>query len=126
MPTAIEKGYIQKEIAESAYLNQKKIESGDEKIIGVNLFQIEEPLKLNLFSLDKDIEKRAIQSLQELKKSRNEILVQTNLKKLKKVAQSTENIMPIMIETVKSYATIQEICDILREVFGIYNAPSPF
>jgi len=126
MPTAIEKGYIQKEIAESAYLNQKKIESGEDKIIGVNLFQIEEPLKLNLFSLDKDIEKNAIQSLHELKKSRNETLIQTNLKKLKKVAQSTENIMPIMIETVKSYATIQEICDILREVFGIYKAPSPF
>ncbi len=126
MPSAIERGYIQKEIAESAYLNQKKIESGDEKVIGVNIFQIDEPLKLNLFTLDKDIETRAVSSLKELKKARDERLVQAKLKELKRIAQSSENIMPIMIETVKSYATIQEICDVLRSVFGVYKAPSPF
>ncbi|MHA1650318.1 MAG: acyl-CoA mutase large subunit family protein [Candidatus Helarchaeota archaeon] len=126
MPVAIEKGYIQKEIAQNAYLNQKKIESGEEKVIGVNIFQIEEELKLNLFQLDKDIEKRAIESLNELKRNRDESLVQSKLAELKRVAQSDENIMPIMIETVKSYATIEEICDVLREVFGVYKAPSPF
>ncbi|HUX98860.1 MAG TPA: methylmalonyl-CoA mutase family protein [Candidatus Deferrimicrobium sp.] len=126
MPTAIEQGYIQKEIATSSYSNQKKVESGEEKVIGVNLYEIDEDLKLNLFSLDQNVEKRAIESLQELKQSRDESLVQEKLKELKRVAQSTENIMPIMIEAVKSYATIQEICDILREVFGVYKAPSPF
>jgi methylmalonyl-CoA mutase N-terminal domain/subunit len=126
MPTAIQEGYIQKEIAMSSYSNQKKVESGEEKVIGVNLYEIDEDLKLNLFSLDQNVEKRAIESLQELKQSRDESLVQEKLQELKRVAQSTENIMPIMIEAVKSYATIQEICDILRDVFGVYKAPSPF
>jgi methylmalonyl-CoA mutase N-terminal domain/subunit len=126
MPIAIQEGYIQKEIAMSSYSNQKKVESGEEKVIGVNLYEIDEDLKLNLFSLDQNVEKRAIESLQELKQSRDESLVQEKLQELKRVAQSTENIMPIMIEAVKSYATIQEICDILRDVFGVYKAPSPF
>jgi methylmalonyl-CoA mutase N-terminal domain/subunit len=126
MPRAIEEGYIQKEIANSAYQNQKKVESGDAKVIGVNLFQMDEEMKLNLFKLDPKAEKRAIESLNELKKSRDEGIVQEKLTELKRVAESNENIMPIMIETVKSYATIQEICDVLREVFGVYKAPSPF
>ncbi|MFX1297021.1 MAG: methylmalonyl-CoA mutase [Promethearchaeota archaeon] len=126
MPIAIEKGYIQKEIAQNAYLNQKKIESGEEKVIGVNAFQTEEDLKLNLFELNKDVEKQAIKSLKELKESRDENLVQEKLTELTRVAKSNENIMPIMIEAVKSYATIQEICDVFRDVFGVYKPPSLF
>ncbi len=83
-------------------------------------------MKLNLFKLDKDIENKAIENLNELRKSRDERLVKTKLEELRKVAQSDENIMPIMIETVKAYATIQEICDVLRDIFGVYKAPSPF
>ncbi len=126
MPMAIEQGYIQKEIAQSAYLNQKKIENGEEEVIGVNLYQIEEDLKLNLFQVDPNTEQRAITSLKELKKSRDESHVQEKLETLRKVAKSNENIMPIMIDTVKAYATIQEICDVLRDNFGVYKAPSPF
>ncbi len=126
MPTAIEQGFVQKEIATNAYKLQRKIESCDEEMIGVNVYQMEEELKLNLFQLDGDVEKHAIQNLTELKKNRDEALVQAKLAELRKVAESNENIMPIIIETVKSYATIQEICDVLRDVFGIYKAPSPF
>ncbi|MHA1264683.1 MAG: acyl-CoA mutase large subunit family protein [Candidatus Helarchaeota archaeon] len=126
MPRAIEKGYIQQEIARSAYAYQRKIESGEEKVIGINLFEIDEELKLNLFEVSEDAERCAIDALEHLKKTRDESLVQTKLAELRKVAQSTENIMPIMIETVKSYATIEEICDVLREIFGVYKAPSPF
>jgi methylmalonyl-CoA mutase N-terminal domain/subunit len=126
MPTAIEQGFVQKEIATNAYKLQRKIESGEEEMIGVNVYQMEEDLKLNLFQLDGDVEKRTIQHLTELKKSRDEALVQAKLAELRKVAESNENIMPTIIETVKSYATIQEICDVLRDVFGIYKAPSPF
>ncbi|NVM28176.1 MAG: methylmalonyl-CoA mutase family protein [Candidatus Helarchaeota archaeon] len=126
MPIAVEKGYIQKEIATNAYQDQKKVESGEFKVIGVNMLQIDEELKLNLFQLDKDVEKKALKNLNELKKSRDESLVKAKLEELRKVAQSEENIMPIMVETVKTYATIQEICDVLRDVFGVYKAPSPF
>ena len=126
MPIAVEQGYIQKEIATNAYHDQKKIESGKFKVIGVNMLQMEEDLKLNLFELDKDVEKKALENLNDLKKSRDEALVKAKLEELRKIAKSDENIMPIMIETVKAYATIQEIGDVLRDVFGVYKAPSPF
>ncbi|MHA1309562.1 MAG: acyl-CoA mutase large subunit family protein [Candidatus Helarchaeota archaeon] len=123
MPNAIEQGYIQEKIQENAYRFQQRIENGTDKVIGINIFKTDEEPKLNVFELDMDIEKRAIESLNELKRNRDESLVEKNLKKLKEIAQSDENIMPIMIETVKSYATIEEICNILREVFGEYQGP---
>ncbi|MHA1275815.1 MAG: acyl-CoA mutase large subunit family protein [Candidatus Helarchaeota archaeon] len=126
MPIAIEQGYIQKEIAMNAYKIQRKIENCEEEMIGINVCQIEEDLKLNLFQLDASVEQHTIKVLNELRKNRDNSLVKTKLSELHKVAESNENIMPIMIETVKSYATIQEICDILRDVFGVYKAPSPF
>ncbi|NVM53789.1 MAG: methylmalonyl-CoA mutase [Candidatus Helarchaeota archaeon] len=125
MPIAVEKGYIQKEIAINAYQDQKKIENGEVKVIGVNLLEMKEDLKLNLFQLDEGVEKKTIENLNELKKVRDESLIKAKLEELRKVAQSDENIMPIMIETVKAYATIQEICDVLRDIFGVYKAPSP-
>ncbi|TFF89157.1 MAG: methylmalonyl-CoA mutase, partial [Promethearchaeota archaeon] len=70
-----------------------------------------------------NVEKEAINALNELKKYRDNGLVRQKLKELKEVAQSDKNILPIMIETVESYATIQEICDILRDVFGEYQSP---
>ncbi len=126
MPAAVEKGFIQKEIAINAYKLQKKIESCEDEVIGVNTCCLEEDLKLNLFKLEEGTEERAIKSLIELKTSRDEALVQAKLKELRKIAESDENIMPIMIESVKAYATIQEICDVLRDVFSVYKAPSPF
>ncbi|MHA1271050.1 MAG: acyl-CoA mutase large subunit family protein [Candidatus Helarchaeota archaeon] len=122
-PIAIERGYIQEKIQENAYKYQKRIENGTDKVIGVNIFKIDEQQNLNIFELDKSIEKRAIESLNSLKTNRNEQLVQQKLEELRKIALSNENIMPIMIETVKSYATIGEICDILRDVFGTYQSP---
>ena len=70
--------------------------------------------------------KRIIKSLTKLKTERNDQSVKAKLAKLKQVALSGDNIMPMMIETVKSYATIQEICDVLREVFGEYESPQVF
>lgn len=125
-PLAIEKGYIQKEIAQSSYQYQRKIEMGIEKVVGVNTYQLEEDVKLNLFELDKDAENRAIHALKQLKTERDEALVQSKLTELRTIAASNENIMPVMIDTVKAYATIQEICDVLRETFSVYKAPSPF
>ncbi|MFX1558195.1 MAG: methylmalonyl-CoA mutase, partial [Promethearchaeota archaeon] len=111
MTIAIERGYIQQEIQENAYKDQKKIENKSNKIIGVNTYCTEEPCKIETFKQDKDEEKKIIESLKDLKKIRDEKLIREKLKKLKKVAESSENIMPIIIETVKTYATIQEICD---------------
>ena len=126
MPIAIEKAYIQQEIQNNAYLEQKKIEEGQRTVIGVNTFCTDEECKIETFKHDKEFEKKIVVSLDELRKTRNEGLVQEKLAELKNVAQSTKNIIPIMIETVKTYATIQEICDALREVFGEYQSPQIF
>ena len=123
---AIENTFIQKEIQNNAYSIQKRIEAGHDKKVGVNIFQIEEESKIDTFKQSKEVEEKIITSLKNIKRDRNEHLVQEKLDELKKVAQSSENIMPIMIETVKTYATIQEICDILREVFGKYRSPQIF
>ena len=126
MPIAIENAYIQQELSNNAYLEQMQIDKGVEKVIGVNLFHTDEETKIDTFKYDKDSEKRIKEALKNLKENRNEDMVREKLKELKKVARATKNIMPIMIETVKTYATIQEICDVLREVFGKYQSPQIF
>ncbi|MHA2282302.1 MAG: acyl-CoA mutase large subunit family protein [Promethearchaeota archaeon] len=126
MPAAIENAFIQKEILNNAYREQMRIDDGSKKVIGVNLFCTEDEYKINTFKYDKASESRILKSLKSLKETRDEELVKEKLDALKKVAKSSENIIPIMIETVKTYATIQEICDVLREVFGEYKSPQIF
>ncbi len=121
MAAAINKNFIQKEISNNAYLTQKKIEEGNIKIIGVNIFQSKYDLETETFKFDESIAEKKIKELQQLKKERDNEAVHESLINLKKVAATNENIMPSIIKTVKSYATLQEICDILRDVFGIYQ-----
>ena len=126
MTNAIEQAYIQKEIQENSYCEQLKIEKGINQIIGVNAFCTEEECTIETFKHDDNAERKIIENLAELKKNRDEGLVQEMLKELECIAKSTENIMPVMIKTVKTYATIQEICDVLRTVFGEYDSPQVF
>lgn len=126
MPVAIGNAFIQKEILNNAYKIQKRIDDGKDKLIGVNIFCTEDEYKIDTFKYDIESEKRIKQSLSNLMKERDETLVKEKLHQLKEVAKSSENIMPIMIETVKTYATVQEISDVLREVFGEYEAPQIF
>jgi methylmalonyl-CoA mutase N-terminal domain/subunit len=123
MPEAIEKAFIQHEILNNAYHDQKEIDDGKRNVVGVNLFITEKESKIETFKHNKDEEMQIIQKLSEFKKNRNAELVKEKLEKLRNVARSSENIIPVMIETVKSYATIEEICNILREEFGEYKAP---
>jgi methylmalonyl-CoA mutase N-terminal domain/subunit len=121
MTATINSNYIQNEISENAYLTQRRIEKGEKTIVGVNAFQTEEDLKIDTFTFDENITKRKIDELYNLKEERDNNLVQNRLVDLKRVAESNENIMPAVINAVKAYATLQEICDILREVFGEYQ-----
>ena len=123
---AIETAFIQREIQNNAYNDQIKIETGINSIIGVNTYCTDEECKIDTFKHDKGEEERIVKNLTKLKTERNEESVKAILAKLKQVALSSENIMPVMIETVKTYATIQEICDVLREVFGEYDSPQVF
>ncbi len=127
MPMAINRGFIQRKIQENAYFIQRRIDNNTDIRIGVNSFQIEEKAdEVNQFKRDNSIEKKVIKSLNDVKNQRDNKIIQEKLKELKKVAKSSDNIMPIVIELVKVYATIQEICDVLREVFGVYKSPVTF
>jgi methylmalonyl-CoA mutase N-terminal domain/subunit len=126
MPAAIENAYIQKEILNYAYRDQIRIDKGIKKVIGVNAFVTDEEFKIETYKFDESAVKTILEALNQLKSIRDESLVIQKLNQLRDVAMSSENIMPIMIETVKSYATIQEICDVLRKVFGEYQSPQIF
>ncbi len=120
-PKAIERGYIQREIQNSAYKYQKNIENKKRIIVGVNQFQSEEEPMKDLLKVDPKIEKKQIEKLSVVKKKRNEAEVQENLSRLKEIASSDQNIMSAILNCVKNYATLGEICDQLRTVFGEYK-----
>jgi len=124
--TAIEKGYIQREIVESAYKHQKEVENKDKIIVGVNEFTIEEEVPIKILRIDPAIEKKQIERLKAVKKRRNNKKVKDILSDLQRVAESDENLIPIIFQAVKEYASLGEICDALREVFGEYKAPAIF
>jgi len=125
---AIESGYMQREVARSAYERQKRIESGEEIVVGVNSFTGEHELEVSTSRLvaqpydpqkREEAEGKQIAKLWEIKRSRNNRNVARLLKELKKAAEKEEEILiPYMIECVKEYTTLQEMCDVLREVFG--------
>jgi len=118
---AIESGYIQGEIGESAYQYQKEIEKKKRIIVGLNQFQIEEgPLKETL-RIQPEVEQYQKEKLAKVKKERDNQRVKETLAALKKAAQGSENIVPPILGAVKAYATLGEISDILREVFGEYR-----
>jgi methylmalonyl-CoA mutase N-terminal domain/subunit len=121
---AIESGYIQQEIAESAYRYQKEIETNQRTLVGVNEFQVkEEPLK-DILRIPPHVERYQKENLAKIKTERDNKQVKERLALLKKVAQGTDNIMPPILDAVRSYATLGEISDTLREVFGEYKERS--
>jgi len=117
---AIEQDYIQQEIASSAYQYQQDIESGEKILVGVNKFIQEEQSLTNVFRVDDSIRKMQIEKLRVLRAERNNQNVDNCLQKLKKVASSTDNLMPYILDAVENYATLGEIADTLRNVFGEY------
>jgi methylmalonyl-CoA mutase, N-terminal domain len=120
-PSAIEKGYIQKEIQDSAYRYQREIEKDERIVVGVNRFQIEEKPPKGLLKVDPTVRVSQIEKLQKLREERDNDVVKSSLAKLKKGAKGDDNLMPLILEAVKAYATLGEICDTLREVFGEYQ-----
>ncbi|MGZ3835152.1 MAG: methylmalonyl-CoA mutase family protein, partial [Mucilaginibacter sp.] len=117
---AIEQDYIQQEIARSAYEYQGDIESGEKVIVGVNRFIQEEAAAQNVFRVDDSIRKMQMDKLTELKASRNNAAVQEALRQLGEAAHGTQNLMPFILSAVECYATLGEIADTLRAVFGEY------
>jgi len=117
---AIEKGFIQKEIETRAYSIQKEIEEKRRIIVGMNEFKVKEDIDVSIFKPDPRHAQKQIDKLREVKKSRDPAKVQSTLTAVRKAAEGQENLMPYFIEAVKAYATLGEICGVLRRVFGEY------
>lgn len=118
---AIESGYIQGEIAESAYQYQKEIETKKRIIVGLNQFQIEEGPLRDILRIKPEVEQYQKEKLARTKKERDNFRVRETLAVLKKTAQGTHNVVPPVLDAVKAYATLGEISDTLRDVFGEYR-----
>ncbi|MCK4478710.1 methylmalonyl-CoA mutase family protein [Candidatus Bathyarchaeota archaeon] len=118
----IEKGYMQREIIESAYKYQREVEKKDRTIVGVNEFITEEEVPIKLLRVDSAIEMKVVERLSRVKKERNNRKVRDALEILRHLAEEeTENLVPPILVAVKEYATVGEICDVLREVYGEYK-----
>lgn len=118
---AIEKGYIQKEIQDSAYAYQKEIESGERVVVGMNKFQIKEAAPKGLLRVDPVVGELQKKKLEALRAERDNNKVEAALEALRNAAKGDDNLMPFILDAVRAYATLGEICGVLREVFGEYQ-----
>jgi len=121
MVQAIEQGYVQACIQKSAYKYQQDIENQNRVIVGLNKFNLDEKPAENLLKIADKVEQEQVKRLRKIKAERNAEAVKTALENLKKAAQGNENLMPYIISAVKTYASIGEICNVLRVVFGEYK-----
>ena len=123
---ATEKGYMQREIVESAYRYQREVETKERVIVGVNDFKIEEEMPIKILRVDPAVEKMQVERLGVLKNNRDNQKVKAVLDELRNAAEKEENLVPQILNAVRTYATLGEICDALREIYGEYKAPSIF
>ncbi|MDQ3323734.1 MAG: methylmalonyl-CoA mutase family protein [Acidobacteriota bacterium] len=125
MVEAVEAGFPQREIQESAYQYQKSVERHEQTIVGVNKYQMEDEMsKIEILQIDETVRVHQLERLEQTKKSRDSGAVANALDRLKIAAQKSENTMPATIEAVKAYTTVEEICTALRDVYGIYEEPA--
>ncbi|NOY44915.1 MAG: methylmalonyl-CoA mutase family protein [Deltaproteobacteria bacterium] len=121
---AIEAGYIQKEIGDAAYAYQKAVETGEQIVVGVNKFQIDEELPKNILRVDPEVEAYQREKTARVRAERDAPAVDRALEALRRAASDGTNVMPSILEAVKAYATLGEICDVLRGVYGEYTEAS--
>ncbi len=121
MIKAIEDGFVQMEIQKAAYEFEKQVESGKYTVVGVNKFRVKEDEEPELLKIDIKVQEDQIEFLNKVRKDRDESKVQESLKKLKIAAEGSDNLMPPIIEAVKTYASVGEICNTMRAVFGEYK-----
>ncbi len=119
--TCIENGFIQSQIEQAAYDYQREVESKERVIVGVNSFQIEEEAKPELLRVDPQVEQNQISSLQRIKATRDQEEVDRCLALVRKSAESNDNLMEPILDAVRAYASLGEICSVLRAVFGEYR-----
>jgi methylmalonyl-CoA mutase N-terminal domain/subunit len=124
MLRAIETGYVQREIQEAAYRYQKAVEAQEQVVVGVNRFQLEEEPPVNVLRIDPALEQAQVERLRALRERRETATVTAALTKLKQAATTDENLLPRILECVEAYATVGEISNTLREIWGEYRETS--
>ena len=125
MVEAVEAGFPQREIQESAYQYQKAVERDEQTIVGVNKYAMdEEPSPVDILQIDETVRGHQLERLARVKSTRDSGAVAKSLEKLKQAAKQDENTMPAIIEAVAAYATVEEICVALRDVYGVYEEPA--
>ncbi|HKZ94808.1 MAG TPA: methylmalonyl-CoA mutase family protein [Candidatus Bathyarchaeia archaeon] len=123
---AIEKGYMQREIVESAYRHQREIEANERVVVGLNQFATERKTLLKTLRVNPVVEEKQVETLKTLRRKRDNRKVDAALDRLQKAVNRDDNLMPIIIGAVREYATLGEICEVLRQVYGDYRAPTIF
>ena len=121
MIAAIEAGEIQRQIEESAFQYQQQIDREERSVVGVNCFQEQEPVPQGIFKLDPSVEENQKRRLAGIRAKRDNQAVKTALAKLDEAARGKENLMPLILDAVRCYASVGDICDALRGVFGKYE-----
>ncbi|MBI3998408.1 MAG: methylmalonyl-CoA mutase, partial [Armatimonadetes bacterium] len=120
---AIETGLIQREVAESAFREAQAVERGEKIVVGVNRFQSDSPIRAETLRIDPEVVNRQKARLARVRAERDSAAVQRGLARLGDAARGSDNLLPYIIEAVRAYATIGEICDVLRGVFTSYRPP---
>jgi methylmalonyl-CoA mutase N-terminal domain/subunit len=123
---AVEEQYPQKEIGESAYRFQREVEQGDRIIVGVNGFKAKADAPIQILKIDEQVAHEQIERLREVRKTRSQSACDAALAKVEAACRGTENLMPPVLEAVKAYATLGEISDVFRKVWGAYREGGAF
>jgi methylmalonyl-CoA mutase, N-terminal domain len=124
MIPAIEAGFPQKEIQDASYRYQKAVESREKTVVGVNRFVNEQENPMDILQIGSEVQEHQARRLKDLKARRNGEMVSRSLSELRQAARSDQNLMPFIIEAVRQYATLGEMCDTLKEEFGVYSEPA--
>jgi methylmalonyl-CoA mutase N-terminal domain/subunit len=124
MVPALERGYPQKEIHDAAYAYQQAVERKEKIIVGVNDYVTEEKRPIEILVIDESVPRHQREKLEELHRKRDNARVQAALESLGSAATTDSNLMPYILECVRGYATLGEMCDVLRKVFGTYEEPA--
>ncbi|MCS7198563.1 MAG: methylmalonyl-CoA mutase family protein [Candidatus Bipolaricaulota bacterium] len=124
----IENGFFQREIAQAAYEYQKQVESGDQIIVGVNRYVMpeDEKKKIKILRVDPEVQRRQIERLRRVRAERDNRVVKRALERLEEAVRTRENTMPYILEAVKAYASVGEIMDVFRRIYGSYREPASF
>ena len=126
MVEAIKKGYPQREIIDAAYHYQRLVERGEKKVVGVNCYTMEGEPPIPLLKIDPEVERKQVARTKAVRRKRNGKRVAQCLGRLKDASRSKENLMPVILESVREYVTLGEICDAFRETLGTYSDPAMF